>query len=499
MRNSKSVRFFDFTGGLNTAAPVTSLRENQAVDLQNINLLPTGGFEKRRGNTAFNSSAMESGAAIHGLGYYRQADSDEFLVAVVGAKIYSSPMTGTMTDRTGALSITAGSNNIWTPFVMNDNIHFVGGAPDTPLVWTGSGNATALGGSPPAGNFGLTHNRRAFIGNTTANPSRIAWSILGDPTDWSGTGSGTQDIQEGDGDTLVCGVPLNTNRLILFKQNSMHDLTTSSSPFPTFPIARGVGCAGKLAWVVVNGVIYFITPQGRMKSYDGAAILDYPDIIDNTWDALNMGRYQFICGQHNKRTDQIYWYCSNGSSSSNNYCIVWDVSKKAWLRHTSGHGMNVSANAQNGTIYSAAYDGKIYKMDVEATFTDASESSSAINAYWRSGWLDLEKMIETKYFPYMDISFTTQSAGTLSLSYGFDFSPDRKTVSFSEQAGGGVYGTAVYGTDVYGGASDSAKLIHTKGMGKFFQFAIKNPNASETFSINGLEIPIKVGAPTSLI
>ena len=222
MRQSKAIRFFDFGGGLNTKSPVTTIDYNQAADLQNINLLPSGGFEKRRGNTAFNSSAMESGASIHGLGYYKQADADEFLVCVVGTKIYTSPMDGTMTDRTAALTIGAGNNNIWTSFVMNDNIHFVGGAPNAPIVWTGSGNASALGGSPPSGSFGLTHNRRGFIGNTSSNPSRIAWSILGSPADWTGTGSGTQDIQEGDGDTLVTAIPLNVNHLICFKQNSIH-------------------------------------------------------------------------------------------------------------------------------------------------------------------------------------------------------------------------------------------------------------------------------------
>jgi hypothetical protein len=239
---------------------------------------------------------MESGAALHGLGYYRQGDGDHFLAAIVGTKIYSSPMDGTMTDRTGAVTITTGANNIWTSFVMNDNIHFVGGAPDAPIVWTGAGNATTLGGSPPSGNFGLTHNRRAFIGNTASNPSRMAWSVLGDPTDWSGSGSGTQDIQEGDGDTLVTAVPLNVNHLICFKQNSIHDMITTTAPFPVFPLLRNVGCVGKHATVAVDGLIYFVTPQARMKATDGYKVYDFSDSIDDVWDGLNQSRLQYIVG-----------------------------------------------------------------------------------------------------------------------------------------------------------------------------------------------------------
>src|SRR3990167_8604029 len=413
MRRSKALRFFDFTGGLNTKSPVTTLQFNQASDLQNINLLPSGGFEKRRGNSAFNSSAMESGASLHGLGYYKRANGDEFLATIVGTKIYTSPLDGTMTDRTAALTITTGNNNVWTSFVMNDNIHFVGGAPNAPIVWNTSGNATALGGSPPSGNFGLTHNRRAFIGNTSANPSRMAWSVLGDPTDWSGTGSGTQDIQEGDGDTLVTALPVNVNHMICFKQNSIHDLITTTNPFPTFPLFRNVGCVGKHAAIAVDGIIYFITPQARMKATDGAKIYEFSDYIDDIWDGLNQSRLQYIVSAYNRRLHQIWWICSNGSSTTHNYCIIWDIRKQAWLRHTTGVTMNVLTMAQNGTIYGGAYDGKIYEMDKASTFTDASATSpGAISGYWRSGWLDVDSMLQTKNIPYIEVNLVSQTAGT---------------------------------------------------------------------------------------
>ncbi len=114
MRRSKSSIISDFSGGLNTAAPVTTLPITQALDLQNINLLPTGGFEKRRGNTAFNSSAMDSGAAVHGLGYYRQSGTSEWVITICGTKLFKSEFDGTMDDITGSLTITTGANNRWT-------------------------------------------------------------------------------------------------------------------------------------------------------------------------------------------------------------------------------------------------------------------------------------------------------------------------------------------------------------------------------------------------
>lgn len=85
------------------------LNINEASDLQNINILPTGGFEKRYGNSLFNATAMDSGSAVHGLGYYRTSLSTDYLMAIAGTKIYKSDnLDGTMDDITGAVTITTG-------------------------------------------------------------------------------------------------------------------------------------------------------------------------------------------------------------------------------------------------------------------------------------------------------------------------------------------------------------------------------------------------------
>jgi hypothetical protein len=347
-RASKALRLFTFNGGLNTKAPVTSLLATQALDLQNINLLPSGGFEKRRGNTAFNSSPMASSTAVHGLGYYRQADMDEWLMAVCGTKLFASTaLNGTMTDITGAVTITTGQNNIWTHSVMNDLSIWVGGVPDAPIKWTGAGNAAVLGGTPPNGSWGLTANNRFFIGNTAANPSRVAWSILGDPEDWSGTGSGTQDVSKNDGDTLVGGAKLGMDHLILFKENSIHDLIIKTSPFPLFELRRGVGAVSKRAILPVDNYIYFITPEPRMKAFDGQNIIHFPDTIDDVWDGLNKSRLKYIQGLYMPRLRQIWWMCSNTTSSTHNLCLIWDLDRECWLRHTTGFGMNAAVLAQD--------------------------------------------------------------------------------------------------------------------------------------------------------
>lgn len=505
MRRSKALRFFDFSGGLNTKAPATSLKMNQAMDLQNINLIgaaPMCGFEKRRGNTVFNSSALASGSAVHGMGYYRQADGDEWLMAIAGTVIAaSSSLSGTLSDITGAVTITTGANNTWTHSVMNDISIWVGGAPDAPIKWAGSGNAAALAGSPPSGSFGLTANNRFFIGNTAANPSRIAWSILGNPEDWSASGSGTQDVSTSDNDTLVGGAQLGADHLILFKQNSIHDLIVRSSPFPLFPVRRGanIGAVSKRGIVPVDNLIYYVTPEPRMKATDGSQVIDFPDTLDTTWDGLNKSRLQHIRGIYYPKLRQIHWLCSDGSATTHDLSIIWDLDHKCWLQNPTGFKMNDAVLAQDRLLYTGGYDGKLYKQDVASTYTDASETSpGAIDASWRSGWMDIETMLQTKIPLYADLNFKTQATGTFDFSYGFNFNADRVTETLSMVAPGDKWGEFLWGIGMWGGQTDMTRLVHMKGNGKYFQHRLRNKNASEAFYFNGLEMPIKIGASEAL-
>ena len=154
--------------------------------------------------------------------------------------------------------------------------------------------------------------------------------------------------------------------------------------------------------------------------------------------------------------------------------------------------MNTSVIAQDRLLYTGAYNGKIYLQDAANTTADASETSpGAISAYWRSGWIDAESMLSMKYIQYFDVNFSTQTDGSFEFGYGFDFNQDRNVFTVDMQAPGAKYDQATYDVDVYGGLSDTTKLLHSKGNGKFFQYLIRHNTATESFKFNGFEIPIK--------
>lgn len=502
MRRSKSVVFSDFSGGMNADDSPTTLALNQALELDNLVLLPKSGFKKRNGNSEFNATAMDSGAAVHGLGYYRQPDSDEWMLSICGNKLYKSDsLDGTMDDISGSLTITSGQNYIWNYAQMNSIAIFVGGnrTSDVPIKWTGTGNGAVLGGTPPVGNVVIQASNRLFIANTETYPSRINWSVLGDPEDWSGAGSGEQDVSANDGDEITALAHTGTDHLIIFKQGSIHELPLGAgSPFPCYPLYRNVGAISGRGVVDVNGILYFITPEPRMKAFDGTKIIDFPGTFDAIWDGINKDRLSYLEGRYDRTRQLILWFVSDGSSTTNNLCIVWDLERKCWLRFTTGHNMNCVALMQDRKLYAGSYDGKIYELDSPTTVNDASESVIAINAYWRSGWLDLEDMINSKHIPYIDIGFKSQTSGTFDFAYGYDFLQDSKTVPISQSTSGFRLDSDQLDIGRLGGQNDKSKMEFMKGNGKFFQFLLKNNGESQSWQINKLSFPVKVEAPYAL-
>lgn len=484
------INLFDFTGGLNTYFPEFQVSENQATDLQNINLFDRG-FEKRRGDTAFNSSAMvSSSTAVTGLAYMKFNSATEFLNAVAGTKFFtSSSLSGTMADKTGALTITAAQNNIWTAISFNDLQIWFGGAPNAPFTHDGTAsNAAALGGSPPSAATAFVAANRVFAISTAANPSILQWSILSNPADWTGSGSGTQQVSKNDGESLLFGVPIGNNAAVLFKNTSTHKVLLDTAPFPVIPIQKGTGAAGRWAFVVVDGVIYFITPGKRMRAtLDGATFADFPNYIDDVWDSINSARVPYIQGFYYEKLRQIHWLVSIGSATTNHYSIIWDLKHKCWLRHPTGYDANVVALVQGRDFYAGHYDGKIYKKDVASTYTDASETSpGTIDAYRQSFWTPpkgLSSVIQPRWVEHV---VESQTSGTFDISYGFDFSPNQSTESQSMVGPGDLLdNTFILDVSFLGGTTSIMRRTFIFGRGNVFQYKVRNANPSEAFIYQG--------------
>jgi hypothetical protein len=502
-------QFSDFSGGLHSSIPETSLSINEAADLDNIVVFSKGkGFRGRYGDTEFNSSAMVSESTpVTGLHVYVTDTRVPNMVAVAGTKVFKSDnMDGTMDDITGSLTISDGANNIWTLLTFNNRVLGFGGSPfspDVPWSWgAADSTATALAGSPPSAYGAFQANNRIFAFRTAANPSRISWSILGNEADWTGTGSGHADVWTSDGDSLTAAAVLNHNTVLLFKENSVHQMqigTIVSSAFPIYPLFTGVGCAGKHACVVHEGLAYFITPQGQMKITDGTRIIGQSDLpnlgnIDDLWEECNSARLPYVQGVAYKGIDfdAIIWTVSYGiNQATNNRAFVWDITNKCWLQWSTGYKCSVLNTTFEGALYGGHYTGKILQKDIENKVTDDSESDAVIDGNWTSGWVNFGKFETIKQPRKLNLLYTLSGESNLRLSYGFDFSgldksfllPQSGTVSFLWDDAAALWDTALWFGPLF-----TLKGTRLAGRGNFFKYKIQTPTAAAKTEIHGFTV-----------
>lgn len=495
-----------FDGGLNVNDPEYQLTLDQSPDLDNL-ILNNNGFGQRNGDTAFNSSVMGSSTTpVTGLGYIKLNSGTEFLNAIAGAKFYtSSSLTGTMADATGAVTITSGARNIWTPINYNNLQIWFGGpasGPDAPFKYSGTGNAAALGGTPPSALTAFAANNRIFAIKTAANPSRVQWPVLSDPEDWTGAGSGSADVSKSDGDSLQCGVVTGTDTAILFKESSTHLMVLTKAPFPVYQLQRGRGVCGPRAFALANGVIYFMTPSRRiLATSDGINFTPLPRNVDPILDTINTTYLANVEATYFEPLNWVIFTFATGSNTTNNYAIIWDVRYECFLRCTTGYKSNVLAIVANRVLYGGHYDGKVYKKNVANTFSDASETSpGTIDAYWRTPFKNLgDGMDKTVHPLYFSVAAATESSTVLELSYGFDFTSKQATQNSSIAATGGVWDTAEWDVDTWGGNASVMPRMFVYGRGNTFSLKIRNASAGTGFTCQGISIRLRTDKARKLL
>ena len=468
----------------------TALGLNRASDLDNIVILPEGrGFRTRGATTWGNSTEFNSANdyPVVGVGILNLGGS-ELVLAVRNGKLYSSTATASrgslsFTERTGALTINTESTAAseitsvrWS--FCNFNSLLIGfggdfnGTPDAPFKWTGSGNASALGGTPPSAMFCFAANNRVFAARTSAAKSTLYWSILGNPEDWTGTGSGSAVIGNLDDNEPITGcVVLSSNRALIFKQTGIYQVDLTQAPFSSTILFSGVGCGTPGALVGIDGEIFFLDVNKKMYSTDGNSLQSYPDTQREF--AGQGGGSSFSTYYHGFRLksaedsnapslttlDWLVWSYAATTAITKN--LIWDLRNKCWLRCTTGMKFTSSATTTSGIVLGGWYNqGRLFiPNDLSSTTDDTGESSGDINCYWQSGQLnpgDIDQIVQVNRFIYHGAA---QSAATATLTYGFSFKSS-------------LNGSATISLTGDGDASDVVRRSVLAGRGNAFKFKL---------------------------
>lgn len=275
------IDFYENTVGLTTMNSGIRVPNEAAKDLKNVNLFPVGGFSSRNGYARLNGTALNSGAIMTSLYFKKQSSGTDLLIGTAGTMIAKmDSLDGTWDDLTGALTLTAGQNNLWSWAILNDIAVGANGVDNCIQVSTVPAAATIGTGSFSTALFVVEYRGYMFYGNLveggTAFPDRLRFSNSATP----GTFASTDLIQvhTKTGGTLR-GAIVYKDRLLCFKENSTYEIifqptrvASDGTLFPFIqnpnPILIGIGAQSH------RTLVHFTTPSTHSAPGDYIFFVD---------------------------------------------------------------------------------------------------------------------------------------------------------------------------------------------------------------------------------
>lgn len=493
--------FRDFSGGLNDDDNPAGLRINEFAQLLNAywrgnNLRTRMGYEKHPQTTAITGTPAITGLYDF---VFAEGDSKEF-VCVAGTKIYKD-VSNTWTDITGAVTITAGQNNVFTFTTFKDTMVATNGV-DVPIKWTGTGNAAVLGGSPPTAPYIYRKWNRLFL--TGHSGLIIRYSALGDHETWAAGNTITPDSY---GDEYVTGLGEWRDYLMLLTNKRIVPVSYTgdeTAPFAWASLAPlMVGCVHQRAFANIGDDAVFMSDKGihsvniteRYGDFE-EKFLSYSK-IKNLFDGLAGARRKYAIALYYPPEQSVVFLVSDGGQSSNQIAIWLDLKGAAvkfsrWDNFTANAACIRRDSQQVPYIYFGNTAGQTNRFR-EALDADAG---AAFNKTVETPWVDLGEPAIVKYLRYLETEMEYGGTYSINVDIFYDYNMDADstlTLSMSGTVSTSLYNTAVYNTDVYSSA-ESIKIKNIlKGRGKVFKLKFRNSAADQPFGMYRFVLCVKPG------
>lgn len=393
------------------------LEDSQARDLLNVQSTKTGAIVKRNGNTTFASPAN----ALNSL-FALEETATPYLIGAHTTKLVKITTGGTVTDLKTGLTTGLRWSFAQMPAVAAQGPLFGMNGTDTPQQWDGSagtsGSWTAVSGSLPNGTMCLQHMNRLFVAGVAANPSRLYWSALGDPTAWPA--ANVLDLDPNDGESIT-GLGLVGPYLVAFKRHKTF-LVTDSNTGANRRISDSVGCASPRSIATGPGGMFFLSDERGVYEFDGRKLTPLSDDIQPNIDAIVTNQKQNATGYFY----QGHYYLSIcNSGSTNNQTLDWDSTLNSWWLHSFASNQFAQWHPPVTTpgLYSAQPGAAIVDQClVPNTFTD---NAAAMTWVWRGPWQSpsfyRRRRFPTPYFRKRLRQMRVMGQGTVNLSIAKDF------------------------------------------------------------------------------
>jgi hypothetical protein len=408
----------DFTGGLNLVADTFRLQDNESPELLNVDIDRRGGFQVRRGVYPYSASALS--AAPNAIWSYNDVGT-VYTMAQVGTGVrYSTGSAWTNLTRLVSgvaiddLGTTTGTDVC--PVTFNNTCYWARGDRDV-VKWDGGANATVLTSSfnntivPTSGNIPradhmAVHSGYMWVAGTweggTHYANRVRWSWANTFND-SGENWRTDDyidIDDGkDSDSITAIIPYG-DQLIVFKRDAVYAVYGySGESFSVVNISNTVGAVSHQAAIATPAGLFFFDHQTGLNVYNGK---DVSWSFEQIWPAMRDGSIpsSFIDNVELGWVENRLWVSvpwDELPSVPRGYTFVFDPRLKSggsWTKYSLQAGPYARGHRSENYLGYLHNTNRIYRLDVQDQYYDylnATAGPTAINAYYRTKWIDLDQ------------------------------------------------------------------------------------------------------------
>lgn len=487
-------RYYFSDKGLQEKTSILVMTPQELQIARNVHYFERGSLTKRQGYEKRFTNDITGTPKITGLYQLVNRDSTKNFITT-GDKLYKGDQgDSAVTEIGGSLTFTPGGNgeNFNSMITFNNQALGANGV-ENAWAWSGSGDAAALGGSPPIAPIIAKYRNFVFLAGNPTNPFRLFFSNDGDETTWTGT----DFIDIGDLTEPITGLAVLFGELVIFTRRGMHGLRGfDRDTFAVSEITLSTGCVSYKSVVKVDNNLVFWSDRGPY-SFDGIKVKYLGEFIETFVANLNYSRVDKIVGELYKAKNQVWWSVSTGSNVNHNQvvCMTYNptASEGAGIDKESIAFANYTGMAFNAfglerslteldRLYSGNYSGRVHQQD-----KGENDDGSGIDFIVKTPPIDMDNPEVFKRFRYIWIFVKQEGNYNLSISYITDFglggSTTTQTLSVAGSAS--LWGSLIWGTDVWGGGSIVKSRVGLKAKGHFLELTFSNGNIDQPISIKG--------------
>lgn len=489
--------FFDNDKGLNDGTSPENIDNAEASDLQNIVFLEKGGWQTRGGYTPVASPITYHGQACTGIAFFKKSDGKRFLVAMfaddkirkVDYDTGGGPNGDFEDDITGSLTFDVEQNDLASFVVAEDLLIIEDGLISTPpYKWDGTGNAVALGGSPPNATMVAFHKNMAFAAGDDGALSTLYFSDVGNVENWTTGISGNLNIDTNDGSNITALVP-GFDALYIWKDKSIWRLSGSDKDsFVLQQMVSGIGTLSKQSVSRIGNSFMFQDGQGDTYLYDGAVgIRKISNKIQGTIDGGNFSRFSLVSTVEFQ--DDFYSNMSSVGTSIHDQVIVFDTFPLAWTKFNAFHA-NAMVVAPDDLGIEKIFFGNTQGMIME--YPDGTnDNGDAIDMFWQSKQHRFPEFKSRLKDWAKLITYTDQADSIMTVETKKDFDSSGNEILMDLSGETSVYDIAVYDVDNYGGQNIVIEEIEPNLEATFFQVKYSNSIVDDPITFRGYQMYIE--------